>query len=198
MIVLGLTGSIGMGKSTAAQMLRDLGVPVHDSDAAIHQALAPNGAGVDAVANAFPEALDRANHAINRKTLGNIIFYDPDKKQQLEDILHPLARASQQEFLIENRKLGKPIIALDIPLLYETGAERRVDKVIVVTCPAFIQRRRVLSRQGMTAEKFQAVLASQMPDAEKKRRADFIVQTGLGRVYSRYRLKQILRHLQKA
>ncbi len=195
MIVLGLTGSIGMGKSTAAEMLRDLGVPVHDSDVAVHQALGANGAGVQAVANLFPASYDVSTKAIDRKALGAIVFQKPDLKKQLEDILHPLVRDEQQKFLLEHRNNHVRLVALDIPLLYETGGETRVDKVIVVTCPYFIQRRRVLSRPGMTAEKFQNILASQMPDAEKKRRADFVVQTGLGRAHTYGRLKKIIHTL---
>ena len=195
MIVLGLTGSIGMGKTTTAEMLRALGVPVHDSDDAVHRALAPGGKGVAAVAAAFPAALDKAKNAIDRKILGGLVFHDPVQKKKLEDILHPLVWEAQQDFLRENRRQNRAIVALDIPLLYEAGAEKKVDKVIVVTCPSFIQRRRVLSRPGMTEEKFQNILDSQMPDAEKKRRADFIVQTGLGRAYACNRLKKILHTL---
>lgn len=195
MIVLGLTGSIGMGKSTAAGMLCDLGVPVHDSDAAVHLALGPGGAGVQAVAADFPDAHNKKDNTIDRKALGAIVFQKPELKKKLEDILHPLVREEQQKFLLENRGHNVRIVALDIPLLYETGAEKRVDKVIVVTCPYFIQRRRVLSRPGMTEEKFQSILASQTPDAEKKRRADFIVQTGLGRAHTYGRLKKIIHTL---
>lgn len=197
MIVLGLTGSIGMGKSTAASMLRELGVPVHDSDDAVHRLLGPGGKAVDAVAARFPEAYDPDRHAINRKTLGGIVFQDAEKRKTLEDIVHPLVRQDQQEFLSEHQKQNRRIVALDIPLLYETGAESRVDKVIVVTCPACIQRRRVLARPGMTEEKFASILAGQIPDAEKRRRADFTVQTGLGRAYSYHRLKKIIQHLSR-
>lgn len=195
MIILGLTGSIGMGKSTAAGMLRDLGVPVHDSDEAVHCALAANGVAVDAVAAIFPAALDHATHSINRKILGGIVFNDPAQRKKLEDILHPLVREQQQEFLQHHRRNAVPVVVLDIPLLYETGAERRVDKVIVVTCPAFIQRRRVLARPHMTRDKFNAILGGQVPDAEKRRRADFVVQTGLGRAYTQNRLKKIIQSL---
>ncbi|WP_435640688.1 dephospho-CoA kinase [Micavibrio aeruginosavorus] len=195
MIILGLTGSIGMGKSTAAAMFTRLGVPVHDSDASVHQLLGPNGAAVAAVAAAFPGVLDQPNNAIDRKKLGAMIFPDPTKKAVLEGILHPMVRQSQADFLHKNRALGVKIAVLDIPLLYETGAESRVDKVIVVTAPPHVQRQRVLARPTMTVDKFNAILAGQMPDADKCKRADYIVQTGLGRVHTMRSLKTIVRNL---
>lgn len=195
MIVLGLTGSIGMGKSTAAAMFTRLGVPVHDSDASVHELLGPNGGAVAAVEAAFPGVLDQTNNAIDRKKLGAIIFPDPAKKAILEGILHPMVRQSQADFLHKNRVLGVKIAVLDIPLLYETGAESRVDKVIVVTAPPHVQRQRVLARPNMTVDKFNAILAGQMPDADKCKRADYVVQTGLGRVHTMRALKTIVRNL---
>lgn len=195
MMVIGLTGSIGMGKSTAADMLRQMGVPVHDSDAAVHQALGPDGCAVAAVAAAFPAAYDAKTNSIDRKKLAPLVFPDPTRKKQLEDIIHPVVRDMQQHFIREMQGKGVKIVALDIPLLYETGAEKRLDKVIVVSCPAFIQRRRVMSRPGMTEEKFQAILVSQMPDLEKRRRADYVAQTGLGRAYTYRVLKKIINEL---
>jgi len=195
MMVVGLTGSIGMGKSTAGDMLRQMGVPVHDSDAAVHEALGPDGCAVAAVAAAFPGSYDPKTNSIDRKKLGGVVFPDPAKKKQLEDIIHPVVRDMQQRFIRAMQARNVKIIVLDIPLLYETGAEKRLDKVIVVSCPAFMQRQRVMSRPGMTEEKFQAILASQIPDPEKRRRADYVAQTGLGRAYTHRVLKKIIHEL---
>jgi dephospho-CoA kinase len=197
MIIAGLTGSIGMGKSTAADMLLAMGVPVHDSDKAARAMIGPDGPAVAAVARLFPQAYDRENNAIDRSILGPVVFSDPAKRKMLEDIVHPYVQESQQVFIREQKALGRPMAVLDIPLLYETGAEKRVDKVIVVTCPAFIQRRRVMAREGMTEEKFQNILASQTPDAEKRRRADYIVQTGLGKTVTCCSLKKIVQEIVK-
>ncbi len=196
MIVLGLTGSIAMGKSTAAEMLRSMGVPVHDSDLAVHAALGPNGVAVAQIAELYPAAHNQKTNAIDRKILGDILFKDPGKKAAIEAILHPVVREMQQQFLRSNQARGNKIVVLDIPLLYETGGENRVDKVIVVTCPSFLQHHRAMLRPGMTEEKFKAILAAQMPDDEKRKRADFIVQTGLGRAYTQMKLKQILTTLE--
>jgi dephospho-CoA kinase len=195
MIVLGLTGSIGMGKSTAAKMLGQMGAASHDSDAVARAVIGPGGDAVAAVAALFPEAYDRKNNAIDRAKLGPIVFADPAKKKQLEEIVHPLVQGAQQKFLRDQKALGARFAVLDIPLLYETGGETRVDKVIVVSCPAFIQRRRVLARHGMSAEKFDNIVKSQMPDHEKRRRADFVVQTGLGMAFTYRSLKRILQQL---
>lgn len=195
MIVLGLTGSIGMGKSTAAAQLAEMGIATHDSDAVARAVIGPGGAAVAAVAALFTEAYDRKNDAISRDILGTIVFADPVKKKKLEEIVHPYVRAAQQKFLREQKALGARFAVLDIPLLYETGAEKHVDKVIVVSCPAFMQRRRVLARNGMSAEKFANILKNQMPDHEKRHRADFVVQTGLGLAYSHRALKRILHQL---
>ncbi len=195
MIILGLTGSIGMGKSTAAAQLAEMGIASHDSDKAARAAIGPDGAAVAAVAALFPEAYDARNNAMDRHILGGIVFSDPDRKRALEEIVHPHVQAEQQKFIRQQKAMGARFCVLDIPLLYETGADRRVDKVIVVTCPAFMQRRRVLAREGMTPEKFASILKSQMPDHEKRRRADFIVQTGLGLAYSCRALKRIVHQL---
>jgi dephospho-CoA kinase len=193
MIVIGLTGSIGMGKTTAANMLRDMGVPVHDSDAAVHELLAAGGAGVAPVAARFPAAFDSKAQAIRRDVLGRLVFGDPEKRRALEEILHPLVRESQAVFIRGQQRAGIGIVALDIPLLFETGAENRVDCTVVVTAPYEIQRQRVLARPGMDEEQFQKRLASQMSDAEKRKRADFIVQTGVGFAHTRAELAQVLR-----
>lgn len=195
MIVIGLTGSIGMGKSTAAAQLAQMGIATHDSDAVARAAIGPGGAAVPAVAAAFPEAYDRKTDAIDRRILGPLVFADPEKKKILESIVHPYAVDSQRAFLKEQKALGARFAVLDIPLLFETGAEKRVDVVIVVSCPAFMQRRRVLARDGMSEEKFANILKSQIPDHEKRRRADFVVQTGLGLAYSHRALKRIINQL---
>lgn len=181
MIVLGITGSIGMGKSTVSRMLTDKGIPVHDADAAVHKLLGPDGAGVEPVAALFPEALKQdevGRSYIDRPTLGRSVFADRQKKKALEDILHPMVRAESDAFKEENRKKGTPMVALDIPLLFETGGETRVDVTICVSAPRDVQRERVLARPGMTAEKFDRIVAGQLPDAEKRKRADYVIETG--------------------
>ncbi len=195
MIVIGLTGSIGMGKSATARMFRGLGVPVHEADAAVHKLLSPKGRAFEEVAVTFPEAWDKHTHTIRRDILADIIFSDVKKKRELEKILHPLVRADQKEFLRKERRAGKKFTALDIPLLFETGAEKRVDVTVCVTAPAHIQRQRVLKRPGMTAEKFRAILKAQMPDREKRARADYVVHTGQGYAYTLRSLRKILREL---
>lgn len=184
MIILGLTGSIGMGKSTVAAMLKRLRIPVHEADAAVHRALAPGGAGVKAVAALFPQALkqDAKGHPfIDRAVLGKAAFADKALLKKLEAILHPRVRLAEKKFLQRARAQRRRLVVLDIPLLFETGAQKRVDKVVVVTAPAFLQRQRVLARPGMNTQKLEAILCQQMPDAEKRKRADGVVPTGLGR-----------------
>lgn len=195
MIVLGLTGSIGMGKSTAANLLRQLGIPVHESDTAVHELLGSGGAAVESVRAAFPKVFDNKNNEIDRKMLGNIVFHDDEARIRLEGILHPLVRESQEIFKRQARNGNADIVALDIPLLFETGAENRVDYTIVVTAPFFVQRERVLARPHMDEEKFHAILEKQMPDAEKQARADFVVHTGLGMAHTMQELKKVLREV---
>lgn len=190
MIVIGLTGSIGMGKSAAAAMLRRLGVPVHDADAAVHALLGDGGAAVAAVGAAFPGVCVGA--AVDRGKLGAQVFGDAAALARLEGILHPLVRESTRRFLLQAARRREPVAVLDIPLLYETGAEVLCDVIIVVTAPTFLQRIRVLGRRGMTAARFAAILARQMPDAEKRRRADFVVRTGLSRGATLRRLDGIV------
>jgi len=192
MIVLGLTGSIGMGKTTVAGQFEYCGCPSHDSDMAVHDALQPNGAGFEEVAVTFPQAWDKKNHTIKKDVLSKLVFGNENKRRELENILHPIVQYEQTQFIRKNKKLGRKAVVLDIPLLFETGAEARVDYTITVTAPYFMQRARVLKRAGMTAIKFQAILKAQMPDAEKRARADFIIQTSLGRAYSMRQVKQIL------
>ncbi|MEZ0226936.1 MAG: dephospho-CoA kinase [Alphaproteobacteria bacterium] len=183
MIVIGITGSIGMGKTTAANMLRDMGIPVHDSDASVHTLLGPDGGAVTAVGNKFPEALqkDAAGRSyIDRQVLGRIVFGDRQKKRDLEEILHPLVRADSDAFKDEMRKKANKIIALDIPLLFETGGEKRVDVTICISASKEVQRERVLARPGMTSEKFDRIVSGQLPDAEKRKRATYVVESDKG------------------
>jgi len=191
MLVLGLTGSIGMGKSTAAAALRRLGLPVHDADAAVLRLMERGGAAVQAVAEAFPGV--EADGAIDRGRLGAQVLGNDAAMKRLEAILHPLVRAEAHRFLATQARARRPLAVLDIPLLFETGGDALCDAVIVVSAPPFIQRARVLRRPGMTEEKFQAILARQMPDAQKRRRADFVVQTGLNRAHSLRQLTGIVR-----
>jgi dephospho-CoA kinase len=194
MIILGLTGSVGMGKSTAAAMLRRLGVPVHDSDQAVHRLLAPGGGAVAAVTKEFPDALSK-DGGIDRAALGRRVFADPPALKRLEAILHPQVRRSQERFLKAARARHLPLVVLDIPLLFETGGERRCDAVAVVSAPLWLQRARVMARPGMSEERFRAILKKQMPDHEKRRRADFVVPSGLGRAVTYRRLSRIVREL---
>jgi dephospho-CoA kinase len=190
MVVLGLTGSIGMGKSTAARMLRCARVPVCDSDAIVHTLLARGGAAVAAIGREFPGVV--RDGAVDRQALGAAVFGRPAALERLEAIVHPRVRQAQDAFLRQARRRRAPVAVLDIPLLFETGAEARVDAVVVVSAPAVVQRARVLARPGMTAQKLAAILARQMPDGEKCRRADFVVETGGGRWPARRALRKII------
>lgn len=193
MIILGLTGSIGMGKSTAAAMLRALGLPVHDADAAVHALLARGGKAVKAVEAAFPGVTQ--DGAVDRKALGARVFGNRAALKQLEAILHPLVREAERAFLNRCRHARHDVVVLDIPLLFETGGEKRCDGVIVVTAPQFLQSQRVLRRKGMSPARFQQILGQQMPDPEKRRRADWVVDTGLGRRPTLAALARIIRQL---
>lgn len=195
MKVIGLTGSIGMGKSLTASLLRRLGLPVHDSDKVVHDLLSPHGAAFKSVARTFPEAWNKKTFTIDRKKLGEIVFNDAAKKKHLENLLHPYVWKSQRQFILRCKRMGFNKVILDIPLLYETGAEKRCSTVICVTAPYLIQRQRVLRRPTMTEEKFFAILSSQVPDAEKRRRADVVIPTGLGRALTLQRLKAFLRKI---
>jgi len=190
LIVLGLTGSIAMGKSTAADAFRRLGVPVHDADAAVHRLTASGGAAVPALAKAFPDAV--GNGAIDRAALRARVLDDPGALTRLEAILHPLVRRSERAFLARARMRREPLVVLDIPLLYETGAEMRCDAVAVVSAPRFVQRGRLLARPGMNEDWIARIEARQLPDAEKRRRADFIVPTGLGRRESLQSIRRLV------
>lgn len=195
MVIAGLTGSIGMGKSTAAALLRRLGVPVHDADAAVHRLLAPGGAAAAAVAAVFPEAA--RGDAVDRRMLGDLVFAEPVRLAQIERILHPLVRAAEHAFIRRHARQGARLVVLDIPLLYETGAEARLDAVIVVTASALLQRMRVLARPGMTEAKFRAIAERQVPDAVKRRWADYVVVSGAGRPYTLRALSRVARSLSR-
>ena len=187
MVVLGLTGSIGMGKTTVAGALKAAGAAVYDADAAVHRLLGPGGGAVAPVLARFPDAgMDAgAARAVDRGTLGAQVFGDPDALAALEAILHPLVRAGERHFLAASQRRGCRLAVLDMPLLFETGGEARCDATLVVSAPAAVQRARVLGRARMTEERLAAILARQMPDAEKRRRADFVIRTGLDRRVSR-------------
>jgi dephospho-CoA kinase len=193
MFILGLTGSIGMGKTTTAQLFAGEGVPVHDSDAAVHRLY--EGEAVGAIEAAFPGTT--ANGLVDRQKLGAMVVGDVAALKRLEAIVHPLVRQSETRFLEQARARGEKIVLLDIPLLYETGGDQRVDAVVVVTAPADMQRRRVLTRPGMTPEKLDALLAKQMPDSEKRARADFIVDSGGGLEAAREQVRNILTEIAK-
>lgn len=191
MIVLGLTGSIGMGKSTTAKMFAEAGVPVHDSDEAVHRLYA--GAAAPLVEAAFPGTT--VGGVVDRAKLGARVLGDAAALKRLEAIIHPLVRADADAFLARHRNAGESIAVLDIPLLFETGGRGRVDKVVVVTAPAEVQRQRVLARPGMSEEKLAAILAKQVPDEEKRRLADFVVDTSQGMDAARAQVKAIVAEL---
>ena len=179
MIVLGLTGSIGMGKTTAATMFRRLGVPVHDADAETHRLQATGGAALSAIGAAFPGTV--TNGSLDRDALRLRVIGDGVAMRVLEEIIHPMVYRAERRFLLTKRRLGHRMAVLDIPLLFETACERRCDLVATVSAPAFVQTQRVLSRPGMTPARLKAILSRQMPDAQKCRRADVVLPTGLGR-----------------
>ncbi|MFQ5972850.1 MAG: dephospho-CoA kinase [Alphaproteobacteria bacterium] len=191
--LLGLTGSIGMGKSTAAKIFRRLGVPVHESDPVVHRLLVKGGRGVPIVAEAFPGVV--ADGQVDRTRLGGIVFADPERLVELEGLLHPLVTESRERFIKRHARNQTALVVLDIPLLFETGAEREVDAVLVVSAPEFVQRQRVLARPGMTPERFAAIAARQLPDAEKRRRADYVVETGLSKHYTLRQIARLVRTL---
>ncbi len=188
MIVLGLTGSIGMGKSTTAKMFAEEGVPVNDADAVVHDLYRTDAAAH--VGAAFPGTL--RNGIIDRDELSRQLVAAPEKLPVLEAIVHPLVREREREFLQRHREAGTDLVVLDVPLLFESKAEDRVDVIVVVTCDSQIQRQRVLARPGMTEEKLAMILSRQLPDVEKRRRADFIVDTGLGMDAARERVRDII------
>ena len=186
--ILGLTGSIGMGKSTTAELLRQAGIPVHDADVTVHELY--RGAAVRPIEQAFPGTT--SGGTVDRAKLADAVLGRPDALKRLEDLVHPLVRQAEQDFIARMRAAGQPLVVLDIPLLLETRGEARCDAVLVVSAPASVQRERVLARPDMTPEKLDKILARQMPDAEKRRRAHFIVDTSQGIVSARRALGSIL------
>lgn len=194
MIILGLTGSIGMGKTTAANMLRGLGIPVHDADDVVHRLMSKGGKAVPLVEAAFPHTVWGGE--VDRPRLAARVFSDKAALKVLEGILHPLVHQEERRFLQRNRRLRKKIVALDIPLLFETHGEKRCDAVAVLSCPAFLQEQRVMARHGMTHNKLEVIRHRQMSDWDKRRRADFIIPTGMGRLRTLMEIKAALRSLQ--
>ena len=188
MLILGLTGSIGMGKSTTAKLFAEEGVPVHDADAAVHALY--EGAATPLIERAFPGTTTAGK--VDRQKLAARVVGNEAAMKELEAIVHPLVRQSEIRFIEQARAEARPVVVLDIPLLFETGGEKRVDKVVVVSAPAAEQRRRVLERPGMTEEKFEALLAKQVADAEKRRRADFLIDTGRGIDHAREQVRSLL------
>lgn len=193
MRILGLTGSIGMGKSTTAKMFVEAGVPVYDADATVHRLY--EGEAAAAIEAAFPGTT--VNGKVDRALLSPRVVHDAEAMKRLESIVHPMLRAHHQQFLDDAEKSGAPVAVVDVPLLYETGGESRVDAVVVVTTAPDVQRERILARDGMTPEKLDAILAKQLPDAEKRRRADFIVDTSHGLDPVRIRVREILDQVAK-
>lgn len=194
MIVVGLTGSIGMGKSTAAALLRRMRIPLFDADGVVHRLLAPRGAAVARVEDAFPDVRTDEG-GIDRRRLGQRVFGDPTALARLERIIHPMVAAREKQFLAHARARHERLVVLDVPLLFESRGAARCDYVVVVSAPAMVQRQRVMRRPGMTEARFAAILEQQMPDTEKRRRADFVVPTGLDRKSSLRRLCAIVRLL---
>jgi dephospho-CoA kinase len=188
MIVLGLTGSIGMGKSTTAKLFAEAGVPVYDADAAVHSLY--EGEAVPVIENAFPGTT--ADGKVDRNKLSARVVHDAVAMTRLEEIVHPMLGASRQKFLRDAERSGAPVAVVDVPLLFETGGERNVDAVVVVTTSPEVQRERILSRPNMTEQKLEGILARQMPDAEKRKRAQFVVDTSHGLEPVRARIRDIL------
>ena len=193
MKIIGLTGSIGMGKSTTAAMFREAGIPVYDADAAVHAAYAVGGVAVGPVGEAFPGTVREGQvdrEALRQKVLGN-----PEAMARLNSIVHPLIGKSRADAFEAATASGADMIILDVPLIYETGGDRNMDAVIVVSAPAEMQRERVLAREGMSPERLDAILAQQVPDAEKRKRADYVIDTGKGLEAARAQVTQVIKAL---
>ncbi|MFC0240515.1 dephospho-CoA kinase [Rhodopseudomonas telluris] len=188
MLVLGLTGSIGMGKSTTAKLFEEAGVPVYDADATVHKIY--EGEAVPAIEATFPGTV--VNGKVDRALLSAKVVHDAAAMKRLEQIVHPMLRSHHQTFLDDAESSGAAVAVVDVPLLFETGGEKRVDAVVVVTTSPTVQRERILARENMTPEKLDAILARQMPDAEKRKRADFVVDTSHGLDPVRARIQEIL------
>jgi len=190
MIIIGLTGSIGMGKSTTAAMFAAEGAPVYDADAEVHKLQSAGGAAVEAIAAAFPGSVK--DGAVDRPALGALVFGHPERLQQLNGIIYPLLAEGRAKFFADAEAAGAGMVVLDIPMLFETGGETRMDVVVVVTAPEQVQRERVLARPGYGAERLDAILARQMHDREKRARAHFVVDTGRGMESAREQVREII------
>ena len=195
MIILGLTGGIGMGKSTAAAAFRRARIPVFDADAAVHRLQARGGRAVRAIAEAFPGTV--RDGAVDRSTLRHIVLGDPDALTRLEGILHPMVRQEERAFVARARRRGDRAVVLDIPLLLETGGDQRVDRIVVVSAPRDVQTHRIRARRRMSDSDIAAVIARQMPDREKRRRADVVIRTGLSRNVSLKALSRLINEVLK-
>jgi dephospho-CoA kinase len=195
MMIVGLTGSIGMGKSTAARMLRQMGVPVYDADANVHALQAKGGAALPAIEAAFPGVVK--DGVLDRQALGARVFGNKEALRKLEAIVPPLVGQRQRAFLKRAARRGENLVVLDIPLLFEGAGERRVDATLVVSAPAFLQRHRVMARPGMSAERFLGILRQQVPDAEKRRNATIVIPTGLGLAPTRLALVKAIAKLKQ-
>jgi len=193
MIVVGLTGSIGMGKTATAKLFAEEGVPVYDADAAVHALYAKGGKGVGPIGNAFPSAVKEG--AVDRDALSQAVLDDAAAFKKLEGIIHPLVGEAQRDWIEARRAEGAGLVVLDIPLLFETGGNERVDKVVVVSAPEELQRGRVLEREGMSHDKLDAILQKQVPDETKRAKADFIVETSGGVENAREQVQAVLRIL---
>jgi len=189
MKVIGLTGSIGMGKTETAGMFRDLGVPVFDADAVVHQLQAIGGRAIPVIDVAFPGVIEAG--VLDRQKLGALIFADADAKKKLEAIMHPMVGEERALFFAGAEQAGAAFVVVDVPLLFETGGNKACDKVVVVSAPEDIQQSRVLARAGMTAEKFEQILAKQTPDADKRAAADYVIETDKGLDHAKARVQEI-------
>lgn len=192
MLVIGLTGGIASGKSTTAAMIRDRGIPIHDADAAVHAMMAPGGTAVAPVMAEFGDGVAAGDGSIDRQALGRLVFASPERRSALEAIIHPLVAADRDLFLTRCREAGAPMVVLDVPLLFETGGQTLCDHTILCVVDPVIQRERAMQRPGMTEEKLDAILASQMPLAEKRELADSVIDTGTGMDKARAALAAIL------
>mgnify|MGYP001266428070 CR=1 FL=1 len=195
MLTLGLTGSIGMGKSATASMFRDEGIPVYDADAAVHAIYEPGGLAVEPLSKVFPDVI--VEDRVDRTRLRERVLNDPGAMKQLESIVHPLVGQTQIDFRKTAKSDGADMIVLDIPLLFETGGDARVDYTIVVSATAEEQRKRVLGRDGMTEDSFEKILAKQLPDAEKRARADFVINSRIDLEYAREQVKALISALRR-
>lgn len=190
MILLGLTGSIGMGKSATSEMFREMGVRVYDADASVHALYAEGGAAVPVLEEVFPSVI--VDGVVDRMKLRDVVIGNPDELKRLESLVHPLTRAAQIQFLEEAQAAGVPFIVLDVPLLFETGGDARCDYVAVVSASAETQRERVMAREGMTEAVFEDIRSKQVPDADKRAKADFVISTGFGFDFAREQVQAIV------